>query len=293
VAALVAADLVAPGEHRPAPCAGAEARLARVWDGARKDAVATAFAATGLPYAEDSWRRVRARVDDYASRWVDMHTDTCRATRVDGRQSESLMDLRMSCLERRRAVLGALTGAWARGVDASSLRAAIDASQRLDPVEECADTRALAEGTPLPSDAGRAALVRSVQAHLDDVRALHLAHRWPEALAAASATRIEADPPVGRTSRPRRPSCKARSPATSTTAARRRFSSRRLGSPPPRTTIVSPPGRRFNFSATSSMIRNTPRRCCSSPESRTAPWRASAMTPDYRAGSCRTAARHS
>src|SRR5262249_26648763 len=80
------------------PCAAGPARLAGVWDAPRKDAVRAAFAATGLPYSDDAWRGASARVDDYAARWVGVHREACRATRVEGRQSDTLMDLRMACL---------------------------------------------------------------------------------------------------------------------------------------------------------------------------------------------------
>jgi hypothetical protein len=75
-----------------------------------------AFAASGIPYAEDTWRRASARLDAYAAGWVEMYNETCRATRVEGRQSDTLLDLRMGCLERRRALLRGLADVWARRI---------------------------------------------------------------------------------------------------------------------------------------------------------------------------------
>ena len=175
------------------PCTGGAARLAGVWDGPRKDAVRAAFAATQLPFSDDAWRGASARLDGYAARWVDMYGQTCRATRVDGRQSDTLMDLRMACLDRRHAVLGALTDLWAKGMDRESLSAAIEAADGLPTLSECADARALTERIPLPSDPAVAAKVAAARARVDGALALSLAHRWPEAKTAAAEARALAD----------------------------------------------------------------------------------------------------
>ncbi len=197
VAVLAGLGLAATWElarPRPGdPCAGAAARLAGVWDTPRQDAVRTAFAATALPYQERTWQRVSTRLDDYARNWVDMEGEACRATRTEGRQSDTLMDLRMACLERRRAVLGALTELWAQGVDAETLVAAPDAAGRLAPLAECADARALTERSPLPSDPAQSARVVANHAHLDSVQALILAHHLSAAKPAAAAVRAAAD----------------------------------------------------------------------------------------------------
>src|SRR5262249_9640999 len=125
------------------PCDGATARLAGIWDPARKDAVHVAFAATALPFRDDAWRSVEARLATYTARWGAPSRAACRAPRAEGRQSDTLMDLRMACLDRRRAVLGALTDLWARGMDAETLGAATDAAAGVPPLADCSDARAL------------------------------------------------------------------------------------------------------------------------------------------------------
>ena len=179
--------------HAGDPCAGRAARLAGVWDAARQDAVGAAFAAAGVRYGDDTWRRVRSSIDDYAARWADMTVDSCRATRVDGRQSDTLLDLRTACLERRRAVLGALTGLWARGMSAETVEHAPDAVRDLEAISECADVRALTERAPPPADPVHAELVASARTGLDALRALALAHRLPEAKKAAALVRAQSE----------------------------------------------------------------------------------------------------
>ncbi len=193
VALLVPAALFVRHEIMPPPCAGAEARLAGVWDSTLKDAVRGAFAATHRSYSEDTWRRVGGKLDDYATRWVAMADEACRATRVEGRQSDHLLDLRMACLERRRSTLGALTAEWSRGVDAEALDNAVQAVTALPSLDECADTRALTGRMPPPTDAAARARIDAVRAELDRAHALGQAKRMQEARKAAEEARVHAD----------------------------------------------------------------------------------------------------
>ena len=175
------------------PCSSAATRLAGVWDAPRKVGVHTAFAATGLPYAEHTWRAVEGQLDQYAKAWSDMAGEACRATRVEGRQSDTLMDLRMACLDQRRSVLDALVALWARGADAESLEHAIDASGGLAPLAECADARALRERAQVPPMPAQRVDIAAARQHLDTVHALTLAHHWQDARKMAAEVRTEAD----------------------------------------------------------------------------------------------------
>jgi eukaryotic-like serine/threonine-protein kinase len=177
----------------PEPCLGSEERLAGIWDDARKAALRTAFAAPGLAYGDDTWSRVSARIDAYATGWADMHRETCRATRVEGRQSDTLMDLRMACLDRHRAVLGALTDLWATEMNAQALENALNAAARLPLLADCADVRALTQRSVAPSDAARAPLVVATRQQLDRAQALFLAGRYRDSRFAAMGARVASD----------------------------------------------------------------------------------------------------
>ena len=191
-AASVAAFLLGAARSAPPTCDGASARLVGVWDPPRQAAVHAAFAATQLAYADAAWRGASAQLDDYTRAWTAMHTEACRATHVDGRQSAALLDLRMACLERRRSAVGALTQLWATGVTAETLQAAVAAPRGLPVVDECADARALTQRTPLPSDPITRLEVVVTRARIDAATALRLAGR-PEARLAATAARAQAD----------------------------------------------------------------------------------------------------
>ncbi len=136
--------------HSSAPgptCRGFEAQLAGLWDPPRRAALAKAFAATGLPYADAATAEVTRTLDRYASDWVAMRSDACEATRVRGEQSERMLDLRIACLDRRRDALATvLDGLAAPGAVLHATAAVHD----LEPLDGCASTAALeAHGAPL------------------------------------------------------------------------------------------------------------------------------------------------
>src|SRR5262249_26862824 len=84
LAALSAASLVtfAAVRERSALCTGAERKLAGIWDAGRKEAVRAAFLGTRAAFAEPTWTRAQALLDDHARRWVAAHQEACEATRV-------------------------------------------------------------------------------------------------------------------------------------------------------------------------------------------------------------------
>ena len=190
---LAAGGLVARHELATPPCTGAAARLAGVWDPSRREQVHAAFVAAGTPYAEEAWRGTRKRLDAYADRWVAMQTEACRATRVDGRQSAALLDLRTDCLDRRRALFGSLTALWAKGMDAREVAGAVDAAAGLPTLAVCADARALTERAPPPDDAAAVTRIGAARVRIDAVGALILAGRYDQARTAAVAARAAAD----------------------------------------------------------------------------------------------------
>jgi tetratricopeptide (TPR) repeat protein/predicted Ser/Thr protein kinase len=135
------------------PCQDAARKLDGVWDRGRRQALVAAFRAAGADPAQ-----VEARLDRYAGSWVAMHTESCRATRVTGEQSEALLDRRMQCLDRRRAELGALVEVMVTP-DQKTLARAVKAADALAPLDGCADAQALLEEQPPPDPDKRARAV--------------------------------------------------------------------------------------------------------------------------------------
>ncbi len=166
-------------------CAGAEKELAGVWDDDVRQTVAEAFAATGQSYAKETFARVAGVLDGYARAWADMRTEACEATRVYGKQSDSMLDLRMECLDRRRVELRALTELFAQATDRELLDRAVGAVTAAIPIDACADTKSLAAAVPPPEDPALREKVAALRARLAEANARRAAGRYRQGLGIA------------------------------------------------------------------------------------------------------------
>jgi tetratricopeptide (TPR) repeat protein len=146
---LVAAGVTVPLVMRgPAPCTDDAAALAPTWNDTRAAALAHAFAAVN---GATVWTSLRPRVDHYAQGWIAAHHDACKATRIDGSQSEALLDRRMMCLIAARAQLEAVLAGWTAN-GRSIVAQAPDDLGVLPDIAACGDTKTLGKQTPLPAD---------------------------------------------------------------------------------------------------------------------------------------------
>ena len=166
----------------PNVCSDMQAALEGAWDDSRKTEVRTAFEASGVPYASDVLARVEARFDDYADEWVHSRTDACEATHVRGEQSQHLLDLRMGCLDRRRAGLAAMVETFA-DADAAVVERAPSAIAGLLPVAPCDDRERLMARVPPPDDPIVAGRVDDIRERLERARAIGEAGRYQQAVA--------------------------------------------------------------------------------------------------------------
>jgi tRNA A-37 threonylcarbamoyl transferase component Bud32/tetratricopeptide (TPR) repeat protein len=169
-------------------CRGARDHLAGVWDGARRDELARAFARSGAPFAEQLAAKLVARLDAYADAWVAMRTEACEATSVRHVQSAATLDERMRCLDDHLRTLSAVVGVY-RSVDRTAAARAAEVS--LPPLDECSDARALA-GSVLPSDPALRTAVTELRARLAETDALARAGKRQDALPAVRANALEA-----------------------------------------------------------------------------------------------------
>jgi eukaryotic-like serine/threonine-protein kinase len=152
-------------------CDGGPAQLAGIWDEPQKAAVHARFAAADKAFAVDAWVGTERALDDYARRWVQMRKDACSATRIHREQPESVMTVRMACLDRRLQELQALTDVLARA-DSKVMAKAVQAANGLVDLKRCADVEALLAQVKPPSDAGVLKAVRAVEGELATARAL-------------------------------------------------------------------------------------------------------------------------
>lgn len=152
-------------------CAGGEDELEVAWGDERRAATKAALLAEDTPYTQRLWARTQTRLDTYSSAWVEGHEEACRATSVQGVQSEVVLDLRMACLRAIELDLRAVTGVLANAD--SDVRQHVDAVlDGLPPVEGCADIERLQSEVkpPPPADADRVRQARTLLAEAEAER---------------------------------------------------------------------------------------------------------------------------
>ncbi len=124
------------------PCQGSESALADVWSTERADALRRAYEDSETPSAAEAWTRIGPALRTHAELWIAEHQDACRAARVDERQTERDLDLRMSCLETARRTFGALVDQL-ETADAGATENAVTAVAQLVAPRSCRDIERL------------------------------------------------------------------------------------------------------------------------------------------------------
>jgi tetratricopeptide (TPR) repeat protein/predicted Ser/Thr protein kinase len=172
-------------------CDTAASQLKGVWDDDRRAAAKEAVTADPRAFVADTWEKVDNGLDDYAAQWVEMHTDSCRATHQRGEQSEEMLDRRTHCLNERLTELQSVTDLLAHA-DATVVERAVTMVGRLSPVAGCADVRRLQE-QELPTDPNRLAAMERAQTVGLQALVLRNAGKYAEALALGSASLLSAE----------------------------------------------------------------------------------------------------
>jgi len=157
IASAAAAVAIVGTRDAPDPCLVPAARVAGVWSAARRGALGARLAAIDPGQGAGRFARIASAIDAGAERWSAMHVEACRATRVEGRQSELLLDRRIACLDRWLGELADTVGVAERAGDRGEVDQAVRASTALSPLAACADVRALSEALPLPTGAAERA----------------------------------------------------------------------------------------------------------------------------------------
>ncbi len=170
IAALATvASLGAVGTSHDDPCADNAAAMDHAWSDERRAELAAEFAGSGAGTGVQTWERLDALFDDYATRWRSGRQDACRAHR-GGDQSATLLDRRMACLdEALRNLEGTLQ--TLADVDAEVVMRADKAARELPPLSRCADVDAMLADVAPPQDAELAAQVDTVRDAIAGARA--------------------------------------------------------------------------------------------------------------------------
>ncbi|HEX2691857.1 MAG TPA: protein kinase [Kofleriaceae bacterium] len=146
VAATLAAALVASGfalrGRGDEGCTGAAVAWGPLWSEAQRGAVRAAFRRTNLPKVEQNFAEADQAMARYRGHWIDLHSQTCRATRR-GEQSAAVLDRRMACLATRRTAADDLIQSFGNAPNYDFLvTEAASMIRQLPPLEDCRQARA-------------------------------------------------------------------------------------------------------------------------------------------------------
>ncbi|MEM6291442.1 MAG: serine/threonine-protein kinase [Myxococcota bacterium] len=167
------------GPTEAPPCAGLDDVGRGLLPEDTRTRIDQAFGASATPYAAASLQATLATLDRYVDAWTAERVDACEATRVRGDHSESMLDLRVACLERRRRDFEAVTEVLA-DADAMTIQRASEVVRALQPTTECGNVEALLAAYP-PPDPSIAEAVEAAEALLGRGKALLNARRDAEA----------------------------------------------------------------------------------------------------------------
>jgi tetratricopeptide (TPR) repeat protein/tRNA A-37 threonylcarbamoyl transferase component Bud32 len=171
---------------------GADA-LAGVWDDARRTAARAAFLRTGVAYAAETWPKVQAELDAYATGWAAQRDEACAATHVRGEASAELLDLRNRCLDARLQAMDALVDALVTA-DAATVERALQGATGLAPLAACASEEFVRARVVPPADPSVSVEVERARELLVRAAALRDAGRPREAREIAAAVRRTSEP---------------------------------------------------------------------------------------------------
>ncbi|WP_224245823.1 serine/threonine-protein kinase [Hyalangium gracile] len=168
------------GTRERVDCQQMERRLSGVWDAPLRQQLRKALLATGLSYAEGTAERVQAALDGYAGEWSRLRTEVCEAGRGSDEGQLELITLQVSCLERRRAQLGAVVKLLSADSNPEMVSQSLQAVGLLPPLEECANTQALTAAVPLPREPAARARAEALQAKVDRLESMWMAGKYQE-----------------------------------------------------------------------------------------------------------------
>jgi serine/threonine protein kinase len=131
-------------------CPPPTARLDAAWGATRRAAVRDHLLSVDREQGATRFAAVAAWFDPDAAGLRDQYLEACRATRIRGTQSDTLLDLRMRCLDRRFTELEESVSVLAGVGSAQALDGAVAGAAQLSPLAVCADVVALSAVAPLP-----------------------------------------------------------------------------------------------------------------------------------------------
>lgn len=169
----------------PAPCTGASAQLAGVWDPEIRAALDEQHAGAA------AWPAVRGQLDAFEEHWTTAWQESCEATHVHETQSEALLDQRMACLHGDRVVVEATVRQLEHGGREVLQRAAALPAFRRDS-SRCRTQAIVRQLPPPPAGPLRERYDALLQVAAEQYAAATLANDAQAALAVLGAVELDA-----------------------------------------------------------------------------------------------------
>ncbi len=152
-----------------AVCQDAAVHLKGTWDKPVKTQLSGVFSAAERG---DGYARLQSAVNDYTNNWVSVRTSVCQATRVSGEQSDSLLDLRMMCLDQRLGYLSEILNRLKVSADGAILDKAVLAALGLPSIGTCTQSQNVLAQMPLPEDEAKRIAIAKLSSTVDKAQAL-------------------------------------------------------------------------------------------------------------------------
>jgi serine/threonine-protein kinase len=152
-----------------------------VWTSAQRDAIASSFAASGVPYAGAALPPLLDALEGWARDWGHARVASCEATHVRHERSAELLDLAHACLARRRGDFEALLERLAQA-DETVVRRAPRVREHLPDLATCVDVDRLLGTTREPADAPTREAISAVRQELARGRAATHTGKYLDAL---------------------------------------------------------------------------------------------------------------
>jgi len=152
-------------------CGTGADKIAPLWNADRKAQLVAAAGKLGGAATTGVGMFV-SKVDQYAASWQAMYHETCEATQIHHTQSAEAMDLRMDCLDRRRAELGALVDVM-HDAGPGVLKKAGEVVDGLPPLADCSDLKSLREVVKRPTEPALAKRLAAIDGDLARLTALY------------------------------------------------------------------------------------------------------------------------
>jgi tetratricopeptide (TPR) repeat protein len=151
-AAAIAVTVMSVTRTADDPCALPSDRLDAVWSSARRANIEHHLAGIDPALGAKRFAAVSSVLDRSAPAWGETYVAACRATRVDGRQSDTLLDLRMTCLDDWLGRFDNIAKNLEAATTAGQLEGAIKGVSTIAELSRCSDTQLLQLEAPPPVD---------------------------------------------------------------------------------------------------------------------------------------------